>query len=156
MSWTKLTALSLLVSSFAFNSCKEEDYLVLHEYANNGIQMTGAQEVPAVTTAATGLIQATYSQYTKTLTYKVSFTGLSGNAAAAHIHGIGGPGVNATVLQSFLGFPAKTSGTFSGSLLADGVKILEEHILAGKYYINIHTAANGGGEIRGQLVLYKQ
>jgi CHRD domain len=157
MRWTKLTAFTLLVTSFAFNSCsKEEEYLVRHEYVNNAIQMTGAQEVPAVTTAATGTIEANYSQFTKTLTYKVTWSGLSGNATAAHIHGTAKTGFVAGVLQTFVGFPAKTSGTFSGSLLADGVKILEEHILAGEYYINIHTAANTGGEIRGQLNLTKK
>jgi len=41
-------------------------------------------------------------------------------------------------------------------MFVDGVKIKEEHILAGEYYINLHTAANPGGEIRGQLILTRQ
>lgn len=160
MRLTKLTAFTFLITSFAFNSCsKEEDSLVRHEYGNNAIQMTGSQEVPAVTTAAVGTIQANYSQFTKILTYKITWSGLSGNATAAHIHGTGGPGIVAGVLQNFdqtgNTFPKTASGTYSSSLVVDGVKILEEPILAGEYYINIHTAANPTGEIRGQLVLSK-
>ena len=117
--------------------------------------MSGSQETPAVTTSATGTIEATYNRLTKTLSYKVTFSGLSGNASAAHIHGLGEAGVAEGVLQSFLGFPAATSGTYSGSLLIDGVKFKEEYLLGSRYYMNIHTAANGGGEIRGQLVLSK-
>ena len=156
MRWLKLTAFSFLFSSFLFIACEEESHLVPAEYAGNSIGMTGTQEVPIVTTSATGTIKASYSQFSKTLVYTVTFSGLSGNASAAHIHGTAEQGVNAGVLQTFNGFPAKAAGTYSGSLLIDGVKFLEESLLAGKYYMNIHTAANPGGEIRGQLVLTKQ
>jgi hypothetical protein len=119
------------------------------------ITMNGAQETPPVTTSATGTIEATYSKLSKTLSYKVTFSGLSGNATAAHIHGPGEVGIKADVLQTFT-FPAKTSGTYSGTLFIDGVKIKEEELIAGRYYINIHTAANPAGEIRGQLALAKK
>ena len=119
------------------------------------ITMNGAQETPPVTTSATGTIEATYSKLSKTLSYKVTFSGLSGNATAAHIHGPGEAGIMAGVLQTFT-FPAKTSGTYSGTLFIDGVKIKEEELIAGRYYINIHTAANPAGEIRGQLALAKK
>jgi hypothetical protein len=153
MKWLKLTALTFLATSFVLTSCKQEENLILHDYVGTSLVMSGAQEVPAVNTAAVGLINATYSQYTKTLNYSVYWSGLSGNATAAHIHGTGEAGVVAGVLQSFNSFPAKPTGSFNGSLLIDGVKFLEDNLLAGKYYINIHTAANGGGEIRGQLIL---
>jgi hypothetical protein len=156
MKWLKLTAFYILISSFILIACKEEDYLVPAEYTGKSLIMSGDQEVPAVATSASGTIQASYSQYSKTLTYSVTFSGLSGIAASAHIHGTADLGINAGILQTFVGFPAKTAGTYSGSLLIDGVKILEEYLLAGKYYINIHTAANPGGEIRGQLILTKQ
>jgi hypothetical protein len=74
----------------------------------------------------------------------------------AHIHGLGGVGVAAGVLQTFSPFPAATSGTYSGTLFIDGVKFTEEYLLGGRYYINIHSKTYGGGEIRGQLILAKQ
>ncbi len=156
MKWLKLTAYSFLISTVAFVSCKQEANLALNLYENNYIAMSGAQEVPAVTSAALGNVQATYSQFTKTLTYKVTWSGLSGNATAAHIHGTGGTGIVAGVLQTFVGFPLTAAGTYSGSLLIDGVKLTEEILLAGQYYVNIHTTLNGGGEIRGQLLLFKK
>lgn len=155
MKWLKLTAFTFLITSMALISCKQEDNLVLNEYAGNFLPMSGGQEVPAVATSAIGQIQANYSQFTKTLTYKILWAGLSGNATAAHIHGTGETGVAAGVLQTFVGFPLIASGSYSGSLYIDGVKFREENLLAGRYYINIHTATNPGGEIRGQIKLSK-
>jgi hypothetical protein len=49
------------------------------------------------------------------------------------------------------GFPAATSGSYSGSLLVDDVAIKETDLLNGKYYLQIVTTANKRGEIRGQI-----
>ncbi len=159
MKWLKLTVYTFVFSAFLFSACEKEAHLQLSEYASAIIYMTGAQEVPAVTTNATGTIVASYSQYTKTLTYRMTWSGLSGNATAAHIHGIGEAGIVAGVLQDFTNTSntiSKTaSGIYNGSLFIDGTKFTEELLLAGKYYMNIHTAANPGGEIRGQLILSK-
>lgn len=146
---------ALFLFSFAFVSCDKEVNLEPGEYAG-ATTMSGAEEVPAVTTGAAGTIRVTYSQRTKILSYTVTFIGLSGNPTGAHIHGLAERGVNAGVVQSFSGFPAATIGSFTGTLLVDGVKITEEHLLAGKYYVNIHTAANTGGQIRGQIELIKK
>ena len=152
----KLTAFLLSLSIFIIFSCGKSTEETEKEniYYGRALPMTGAQETPPVTTSATGSIDANYNRLTKTLSYTVTFSGLSGNATAAHIHGLGEVGVKADPIQTFT-FPAKTSGTYSGSLLVDGVKIVEEYLLAGRYYINIHTAANTQGEIRGQLILTK-
>lgn len=151
MRFNKLTA-TLFLSSLIFISCDKETYLIPGEYEGTSI-MSGANEVPAVTTTATGTINATYNQNDKFLNYVITFSGLSGNPTGAHIHGLAEIGVNAGVLQSFPKFPSATSGTYTGSLLVDGVKIKEEFLLAGKYYANIHTAVNPGGQIRGQIIL---
>ncbi len=145
---------ALFVFSLVFLSCDKESYLEPEEYAG-ATNMSGSQEVPAVTTNASGTIRVTYSQRSKILSYIVTFIGLSGNPTGAHIHGLAERGVNAGVLQSFSGFPAATIGSYSGTLFIDGVKFTEENLLAGKYYINIHTAANTGGQIRGQIELTK-
>ena len=152
----KLTA--LLVTVIFFASCTDSSEIDKdNTYVANALPMTGSQETPAVTTSATGSIDANYNKLSKILSYKITFRGISGTGAtAAHIHGTADPGVAAGVLQSFTGFPVlKTSGTYTGTLFIDGVKFLEAELLAGRYYMNIHSVANGGGEIRGQLILTK-
>jgi len=152
MKLPKLTA--FIFSSILLASCSQADDIFNdNNYVGNALPMSGAQEVPAVTTGASGSINASYNRLSRILSYKVSFSGLSGNATAAHIHGTAEAGFIAGVLQSFSGFPAKTAGTYSGTLYVDGIKIKEAELLAGWYYVNIHTAANSGGEIRGQLIL---
>ena len=158
MRLSKLTALLLSLPLFILISCKDDTEEIENEniYYGKALPMNSSQETPPFTSAATGTIDANYNRLTKTLSYKITFSGLSGNATAAHIHGLGEVGVTAGVLQTFSPFPAATSGTYSGTLLIDGVKFTEEYLLSSRYYMNIHTAAKPAGEIRGQLVLTKQ
>ena len=157
MRFPKLTALLLSLPLFILISCKDDTKEIEREniYYGTLLPMSSSQETPPFTSSATGTIDANYNRLTKTLSYKISFSGLSGNATAAHIHGLGEAGVTAGVLQTFSPFPAATSGTYSGTLLIDGVKFTEEYLLGGRYYMNIHTAAKPAGEIRGQLILTK-
>lgn len=161
----KLSALLTLLtlSTLTFSSCEEDDLDQEALYQNKTIAMSGAQEVPIVPTTATGNIDAEYSKLTKTLFYTVNWSGLTGPVAAMHIHGLADPGSNAGIVQNIITAsngiatpnPTRygTSGTFAGSMYVDGVAIKEADILAGKFYINIHTATYPGGEIRGQLIL---
>ena len=152
----KLTALSVMLVSFGFASCHKNQIAKDNHYVGAALPMNGAQETPSVSTSASGTIDADYSSLTKTLTYKITWTGLSGPAAAAHIHGTGEAGIAAAVMQTFSSFPAKTGGTYSNSIIMDGVKFTEEDLLAGRYYANIHTAAKPNGEIRGQIILTRE
>ena len=153
----KLTAIILSISIISLISCKSTEQVEKDNiYVGNALPMSSSQETPLFTSTASGSIDANYNRLTETLTYKLTFTGLSGNATAAHIHGLGEAGVSAGVLQTFTPFPAATSGSYSGTLLIDGVKFTEEFLLAGRYYMNIHTALKPAGEIRGQLILSKQ
>lgn len=154
MRFLKLTA-TLFLFSFVFVSCDKELNLEPGEYAGSS-DMSGSQEVPAVITGASGTIRVTYSQRSKILTYLITWINLSGNPTGAHIHGLAEAGVNAGVVQAFGGFPAATIGSYTGSLFVDGVKVIEENLLSGKYYVNIHTAVNPGGQIRGQIILNKK
>jgi len=152
----KLTAFLLSVPVLILISCKSTAEVEAENIYYASFPMSGAQEVPANSSNATGAVEANYNRLTKTLSYKVTFSGLSGNATAAHIHGIGEPGVNAGIFQTFVGFPLTTSGSYSGTLLIEEVRITENDLLAGRYYFNIHTALRPGGEIRGQLILAKK
>src|SRR5215472_4692241 len=109
--------------------------------------LSGASEVPPITTAGTGTATAGLDTTAKTLTWTVTYSGLSGPATAGHIHGPAAPGANAGVLVPFSGSlasPIKGSATLTDAQISD--------LEAGRTYINLHTANNKGGEIRGQLV----
>jgi hypothetical protein len=109
----------------------------------------GAQEVPAVTTTATGTVSGTYNSGTNALSYTVTWTGLSGAPTLMHFHGPALAGEIASPAVTITGFPATASGTYSGS--ATLTEAQEADLLAGKWYWNAHTAINGSGEIRGQV-----
>ena len=158
MRFPKLTALLLSLPLFILISCSNNTEELEREniYYGTALPMSSSQETPPFTSAATGTIDANYNRLTKTLSYSVVFSGLSDSAVAAHIHGLGEVGVLAPVLQTFSPFPRRKSGSYSGSLLIDGVKFTEDYLLSGRYYINIHSKTYSGGEIRGQLILAKK
>lgn len=111
-------------------------------------QLTGMNQVPPVATAATGHADAMLNQETGLLRWKLSFTGLSGPATAGHLHGPAAIGTKANIALAFRGAvksPLEGRAILTAAQAAD--------LLAGKWYINIHTAAHPGGEIRGQLIL---
>ena len=106
-----------------------------------------AAEVPPVTTAGKGTAQVKVDSATKQVSWRVEYTGLSGPPTAAHIHCGAAAGANAGVavpLGTTLASPIEGSAAMTDAQLAD--------LTAGKCYVNIHTAANKGGELRGQLV----
>jgi hypothetical protein len=112
-------------------------------------ELKGSEEVPATDSKGSGTAAVTYDTATKLLSWKVTYAGLSGPATAAHIHGPAEPGKNAGVAIGF----AKPESPIEGS-----ATLTEEqaaNLAAGKLYINVHTAANKGGEIRGQVTAGK-
>ena len=108
--------------------------------------LDGKSEVPANASAATGTADIDFDAATKKLTWKLTYSGLSGPATAAHFHGPAEAGKNAGVAVAIPNAgtsPAEGSATLTDAQAAD--------LMAGKYYVNVHTAANPGGEIRGQV-----
>ncbi len=111
-------------------------------------QMRGGNEVPPVTTSANGQVDAVLNTDTNLLRWKLSYMNLSGPARAGHFHGPAAIGANAGVALPFpglMGSPMEGSATLTAAQAAD--------LVAGRWYANIHTAANPGGEIRGQMTL---
>jgi len=103
-------------------------------------------EVPPNASAATGTADIDYDPATKKLSWKVTYSGLSGPATAAHFHGPAEASKNAGVAVAIPNAgtsPVEGSATLTDTQAAD--------FTAGKYYVNIHTQANPGGEIRGQV-----
>lgn len=117
-----------------------------------GIPLSPSQEVPANNSTASGTADVTYNKESHMLAYKVNWSGLTGAATMAHIHGTAPKGVNAGVKKDLSPVLAKSmSGSFSDSVMIDGSAIKEDSLLSGMYYFNIHTAKYPGGEIRGQI-----
>jgi len=108
--------------------------------------LDGKSEVPAVTSAGKGTADLDYDAASKKLSWKLTYSGLSGPATAAHFHGPAEAGKNAGVAVAI---PNATSSPVEGSATLTDAQAAD--LMAGKYYINIHTAANPGGEIRGQV-----
>ena len=124
--------------------------------SKKGLLLEGSQEVPAKNTAACGTLDITYNKTNKVLTYSITWNSLTGNPVGAHIHGEAPRGVNAPIKHDFAALiPKTTTGSFSNWVLVDEVAIKEKDLLDGLYYINIHTAQNPGGEIRGQIEFKK-
>ncbi|XAH25764.1 CHRD domain-containing protein [Xylophilus sp. GW821-FHT01B05] len=113
-----------------------------------GATLTGAAEVPPVQSSGTGTLQAWYSKETGSLRWRLTYTGLSGAATAAHFHGPAAVGANAGVLVP-IGAP------YTGS--QEGVSAITpaqaSDLLAGRWYVNVHTQQHPGGEIRGQVTV---
>jgi hypothetical protein len=108
--------------------------------------LDGKSEVPPKTGSGFGDALATLDTKTKTLTYTITFQGLSGPATAAHFHGPAAEGANAGVAVPIGKDPASP---VSGSAMLTDAQMAD--LEAGKWYANVHTAANPGGEIRGQM-----
>jgi hypothetical protein len=108
--------------------------------------LDGKAEVPPNTSAAKGTADIDYDPASKKLSWKVTYSGLSGPATAAHFHGPAEAGKNAGVAVAI---PNATSSPVEGSATLTDAQAAD--LVAGKYYVNIHTAANPGGEIRGQV-----
>jgi len=103
-------------------------------------------EVPATTSTGKGTADIDYDPASKKLSWKLSYSGLSGPATAAHFHGPAESGKNAGVAVAI---PNATSSPVEGSATLTDAQAAD--LEAGRYYVNIHTAANPGGEIRGQV-----
>lgn len=107
-------------------------------------QLLGDNEVPAVNTTGVGLGSFVLNYNATKLDYKVLAAGLSGPITAAHFH-YGVPGVSGPVAIPLAFTGNSTSGT------VDITPAFRDSLLAGKVYINVHTAAHPAGEIRAQL-----
>lgn len=116
--------------------------------------LTGSQEVPPVSTNASGVLFGSYDDVAKTINLAITVSGISqSDLTASHIHrapvGVNGPAI--------FGIGDGSSYAVLGSQL---IKVIagapfpaaeEVNLLSGNTYINVHTTAYPGGEIRGQI-----
>ena len=112
---------------------------------------SGAQEMPAGASTATGNFTGTFDKATRELRFTVTYSGLT--ATAAHLH-LGAPGANGSV---FLPFPFNNAASTGYESPITGTSILSPAqaaaLLANGVYANLHSAAQPGGEIRANLTV---
>lgn len=104
--------------------------------------LAGAQETPAVATQAAGTGRFLYDPETRTLSGSVATTGVNGTAAHVHTAAVG---VAGPITIAMTGGP---TWTLPATVLTEAQAA---DLLAGRMYANVHSAANPGGEIRGQI-----
>jgi hypothetical protein len=109
--------------------------------------LSGISEVPAVATPGMGEAEVWLNKQTNELKWKVTYSGLTGPATMAHFHGPAAAGVNAGVVVPFTN-PIMSPIEGTTTITAAQAK----ELTSGLWYVNIHTAANRGGEIRGQVL----
>jgi len=108
--------------------------------------LEGASEVPPNDSQGTGMVEATYDTETMAFAWTITYSGLTGDASAAHFHGPAPAGENAgpvVPIEGALASPISGSATLTDAQAGD--------LMNGLWYFNIHTAQYPDGELRGQL-----
>ncbi len=144
----KITLLLTMLCAFVLTTQS-----ILADHLSGSLQMTarmtGAQEVPPVSGAAQGLGIFTLSLDKQNILVEFAAADLTGPITGLHVHE-GAPGTNGPVVFDLTPFVngCTVQTTLSGFSTAERAKFL-----AGDYYLNCHTAANPGGEVRAQILL---
>ncbi len=110
--------------------------------------LSASQEVPPNASTGSGTFKATFDTATRLLSWTIAYSGTTGPVTAGHFHGPALAGQNAGValpLTGSLESPIQGTATLTPEQAAD--------FMAGRWYLNLHTAANKGGEIRVQALL---
>lgn len=154
MPWQKVLFIGIM-ATLSFAACKKDKKDNVNPIQKTTIQLSGANEVPVVTSNGTGSAALTYDPATKMLSYQISWQlgNPSSNTTGMHFHGAenGSPAISSDIVipidvTSFSG----SSGTLSGStpVLTD-TQIAQ--LLNGKWYLNIHSSVYPNGEMRGNI-----
>jgi hypothetical protein len=126
-----------------------------------GGTLSGANEVPPLTVTGTGTVTATLDIGTSIVTLTGNYSGLTGAPTVAHIHGPAAVGKSASPICNLLATDGATAGTGTVSGSGAATNPCSAYVWtaqnitdlnAGNFYVNIHTVANTGGELRAQLI----
>jgi len=116
------------------------------QIVNLKAELKGSNEVPPLSVAGSGQVTATFDPATKKLSWKGSLANLTAAPTMAHFHGPAEPTRNAGVQVTI----PNPGASFSGEATLTDQQMRD--LLAGMWYVNIHTAAHPAGEVRGQLI----
>ena len=134
---------ALLAATLAFTGC---GMMGMSKTSSVTVPMSASQEVPPNPSGATGSAVVTLNKETRLLSWNVTYSGTTGPVGAGHFHGPAAAGANAGVVVPF---PGPTTSPISGSATITEAQMAD--LVAGKWYVNLHTAAHPGGELRGQV-----
>jgi hypothetical protein len=143
----RATRQTIAFAGIALATCLFAAAPAMAETINYKADLKPTSEVPPNNTTGSGNLTATYDTVTKVLNWTATYSGLSGPAIMSHFHGPADPAVNAGVvvpLTTSLDSPQKGQATLTDAQAAE--------LASGKWYYNIHTNQNKGGELRGQVV----
>jgi hypothetical protein len=143
---TRKTLLQTGIGGLALATCLAAASPLLAETVTLKANLAASAEVPPNDSAATGTVTIIFDTASKKVTWQGTYSGLSGPATAGHFHGPAEIGKNAGVAVPI----TPNTSPLQGS--ADLTDAQAADLLAGKWYVNIHTEAHKGGEIRGQVV----
>ncbi len=143
-----VTCGALLASLLAFTACSSTSMKADKGTSTMMTRLSGASEVPPTMGSGAGSVETSYNAETHMLRWTVTYSGLSGPATGGHFHGPAMPGENAPVVIPFSG---SLASPISGGVILTPAQASD--LLAGKWYVNLHTQANPGGEIRGQVTV---
>lgn len=134
--------------ALALGGCQQMSEMMGGGATKMNANLSGQNEVPPVQTQGRGSADVSYDKSSRMLKWKVDYSGLSANPVAAHFHGPAAPGSNAGVVVNIA--PGGVRNPIEGQ--ATITEQQAQDLLAGRWYINVHTPQNPNGEIRGQVV----
>jgi hypothetical protein len=137
---------------FTFSACKKDDET--SNIKKLTVTLSGAQEVPSNTSTGTGTAQLAFDPTAKTIAYTMTWTIGSSSATTSnmHFHGAedGSDTKSSAVIIGITGFTTANTGTITGTTRAlTDAEVAQ--LLAGKWYLNIHSSTLPAGEIRGNI-----
>lgn len=157
-----LSLAAVLIAAVACDSTNPVSKIVTFKATING-----ASEVPATTSSGVGSFTATLDTSTNVFIYSFTYSGLSSNSTAGHLHapasatGTANPTIDFATLTGATFVLGATSGSGGGQTTLNAANnitttingdSLRKLLFSNNTYVNIHTVTNGGGEIRGQVI----
>ena len=159
---TLFTALRYGLSGLMLTACLAVTHPALAETISFNAELKGSNEVPKNDSKGSGTLTAIYDTASKKLTWKGEYSGLTGPATMAHFHGPADPTWQIATEPTWQ-HPHQLSdiadvavpitphtSAFEGSATLTDAQAAQ--LMAGQWYVNVHTAAHPDGEIRGQVV----
>ncbi len=152
--WLILAAVSLS-TILLLPTCKKSKKTDTNPIKRVTIQLTGASEVPPVNTTGSGTAEIAFDPNAKTIAYTIIWQLGSGSTSTTgmHFHGAedGSSLKSSPISIPIEGFSTGTSGTLSGTTIVL-TQVQIDQLLAGKWYINIHSNTYPSGEMRGNII----